>query len=148
MPGTSVGMVENWPLWQADHCLTGHAELPREGVAAASPLRHGGHRPAGRFFPRAPLDKAAMEPARVQGERTEAAICGGRQPPRTCRLGELESGLQAEVAECGGESLTQGDWKEPAEAAIMEQAPEQAEVPQSRTCWQVSWRLRSTLGSY
>ena len=51
MPGTSVGMVENWPLWQADHCLTGHAELPREGVAAASPLRHGGHRPAGRFFP-------------------------------------------------------------------------------------------------
>ena len=26
--------------------------------------------------------------------------------PRTCRLGELESRLQAEAAECGGESLT------------------------------------------
>ena len=107
MPGTSVGMVGNWPLWQADHCLIGHTELPREGVAAASPLRHRGHRPAGRFFPWALLDKAAMEPAQVQGERTEAAICGWRQPPRTCCLGELESGLQAEVAECGGESLTQ-----------------------------------------
>lgn len=41
MPGTSVGMVGSWPLWQADHCLADHAELPREGVAAASPLRHG-----------------------------------------------------------------------------------------------------------
>ena len=51
MPGTSVGMVGSWPLWQADHCLADHAELPREGVAAASPLRHGGHKPAGHFFP-------------------------------------------------------------------------------------------------
>ena len=51
MPGTSVGMVGSWPLWQADHCLADHAELPREGVAAASPLRRGGHKPAGHFFP-------------------------------------------------------------------------------------------------
>lgn len=64
--------------------------------------------------------------------------------PRTCRLGELESGLQAEVAECGAGSLTGQVTGRSPEAAVVEQAPEQAEVTQGRTCWHVSWRLRSS----